>query len=126
MLRLITFGGLNLTRDGASLTGAAAQRSRLALLALLATAGPAGVSRDRILLLLWPESDADRARHALKQAVYSLRRELESDDVIVGTASLSLNAQLIGSDVQEFEAAIADHDFTRAALVYTGPFLDGV
>ena len=88
MLRLTTFGGLALSRDGVALTGAAAQRSRLSLLALLATAGPTGFSRDKLLLYLWPESDEERARHALKQAVYSLRRELGSEEVIVGTASL--------------------------------------
>ena len=125
MLRLTTFGGLALSRDGVALTGAAAQRSRLSLLALLATAGPTGFSRDKLLLYLWPESDEERARHALKQAVYSLRRELGSDEVIVGTASLSLNPVIITSDAREFEAAIAAGDLATAVSLYTGPFLDG-
>ncbi len=125
LLRLTTFGGLALSRDGVTLTGAAAQRSRLSLLALLATAGPTGFSRDKLLLHLWPESDEERARHALKQAVYSLRRELGSDEVIVGTAALSLNPQLITSDAREFEAAIAAGDLATAVSLYTGPFLDG-
>lgn len=126
MLRLTTFGGLALSRDGTPLSGAAAQRSRLSLLALLATAGPTGFSRDKLLLHLWPESDEERARHALKQAVYSLRRELGADDVIVGTASLTLNPLIISSDARDFEAAIAAGDNAAAAALYTGPFLDGV
>lgn len=126
MLRLTTFGGLALSKDGTPLTGAAAQRSRLSLLALLATAGPTGFSRDKLLLHLWPESDEERARHALKQAVYSLRRELGADDVIVGTASLSLNPLIITSDAREFEAAVAAGDNAAAASLYAGPFLDGV
>jgi DNA-binding SARP family transcriptional activator/TolB-like protein len=125
MLRLTTFGGLALSRDGVALTGAAAQRSRLSLLALLATAGPTGFSRDKLLLYLWPESDEERARHALKQAVYSLRRELGSEEVIVGTASLSLNPVIITSDAREFETAIAGGDLATAVSLYTGPFLDG-
>lgn len=125
LLRLTTFGGLALSRDGTALTGAAAQRSRLSLLALLATAGPTGFSRDKLLLYLWPESDEERARHALKQAVYSLRRELGSDEVIVGTASLSLNPLIITSDAREFEAAIAAGDLQTAVSLYAGPFLDG-
>lgn len=125
MLRLTTFGGLALSRDGIALTGAAAQRSRLSLLALLATAGPTGFSRDKLLLYLWPESDEERARHALKQAVYSLRRELGADEVIVGTASLSLNPVIISSDAREFDAAIASGDLATAVSLYTGPFLDG-
>lgn len=126
MFRLTTFGGLALSRDGEVVTGAAAQRSRLTLLSLLATAGPAGFSRDKVLLHLWPEADEDRARHALKQSVYSIRRELGADDIIVGTASLSLNPTLITSDVREFEAAIAAGDLAGAVALYTGPFLDGV
>src|SRR5438477_11027349 len=106
MLRLTTFGGLALSRDGVALTGAAAQRSRLSLLAVLATAGPTGFSRDKLLLHLWPESDEERARHALKQAVYTVRHDLGIDDVIAGTASLSLNPQVISSDVRDFETAI--------------------
>jgi DNA-binding SARP family transcriptional activator len=125
MLRLTTFGGLALSRDGVALTGAAAQRSRLSLLALLATAGPTGFSRDKLLLYLWPESDEERARHALKQAVYSLRKELGSEEVIVGTAALSLNPVIITSDAREFEAAIAANDLATAVSLYTGPFLDG-
>lgn len=125
MLRLTTFGGLALSKDGTPLTGPAAQRSRLSLLAVLATAGPTGSSRDKLLLHLWPESDEERARHALKQAVYSLRKELGTDEVIVGTASLSLNPLVITSDAREFETAIAAADFVTAAALYNGPFLDG-
>jgi DNA-binding SARP family transcriptional activator/TolB-like protein len=108
------------------MSGAAAQRSRLALLALLGAAGPTGISRDRLLLYLWPESDTERARHALKQAVYSLRRDLGNDDVIVGTATLTLNPALVELDLGDFEAAIARNDDDAAVAVYAGPFLDGV
>jgi DNA-binding SARP family transcriptional activator/TolB-like protein len=126
LLKLTTFGGLSLSRDGQPMTGAAAQRSRLALLALLASAGPAGISRDKLLLFLWPESDSERARHALKQAVYALRRDLGDEETIQGTASLSLNASLIESDIREFEAALARGDRGAAVALYTGAFLDGV
>ena len=65
--RLRTFGALEVERgDGAApLAGAAAQRKTLALLAVLAAAGDRGVSREKLLLYFWPESDGDRARHAL-------------------------------------------------------------
>src|SRR5262245_7021734 len=57
VLRLRTFGGLTLARGSEDLTGAVTQRRRLALLALLAASGPAGMSRDKLLAYLWPESD---------------------------------------------------------------------
>jgi DNA-binding SARP family transcriptional activator/TolB-like protein len=126
MFRLLTFGGLSLTDDGAPVTGAASQRSRLALLAVLAAAGPTGISRDKLLACLWPESDDERARHALKQAVYSLRRDLGNETAITGTATLSLDANVVTSDVREFDDAIAIGNDTAAVALYAGPFLDGV
>lgn len=126
MLRLLTFGGLSLHNDGVPVTGAASQRSRLALLAVLASAGSGGISRDKLLALLWPESDDERARHALKQGVYALRRDIGNDAAIVGTATLSLDPTIVASDVREFEEAIARGDDRAAAALYAGPFLDGV
>src|SRR5471032_2003387 len=126
MLRLLTLGGLSLVDDNGPLTGAASQRSRLALLAVLATAGPAGLSRDKVLALLWPESGDERARHALKQAVYALRRDLGTENAIVGTATLSLDATVLGSDIRDFDEAISRGDDGAAISVYAGPFLDGV
>ncbi|MDB4914811.1 MAG: transcriptional activator protein [Gemmatimonadetes bacterium] len=126
MFRLLTLGGLSLVADGAPVTGAASQRSRLVLLALLASAGQAGIARDKVLACLWPESGDESARHALKQAVYSLRRDLGSDTAILGTATLSLDPNVISSDLRDFDDAIARGDDAAAIALYTGPFLDGV
>lgn len=126
MLRLLTLGGLSLVDDGVAVTGAASQRSRLALLAVLAASGAAGISRDKLLALLWPESDEERARHALKQGVYALRRDLGNENAVVGTATLCLDPAVIPSDVREFDEALARGDDLSAASLYTGPFLDGV
>jgi len=74
MLRLRTFGGLSLFRGSENLTGAVTQRRRLAILALLAVGRDVGVSRDKLLSYLWPESDQERARHVLNQLLYAQRR----------------------------------------------------
>ena len=126
MPRLLTLGGLSLVDENGPLTGAASQRSRLALLAVLAAAGPAGVSRDKLLALLWPESGDERARHALKQAVYALRRDLGTENAIVGTAALSLDPTAVASDIRDFDEAISRGDDDAAVALYAGPFLDGV
>ncbi len=60
MFHLRTFGGLALDRDGTLLDGA--QRKSLALLAVLAARPSKGVGRDRLMALLWPESDTEHAR----------------------------------------------------------------
>ena len=126
MPRLLTFGGLSLVEGGAPVTGAASQRSRLALLAVLASSGAAGISRDKLLALLWPESDDERARHALKQGVYALRRDLGNETAIAGTATLTLDPSVVPSDVREFDEALARGDDAAAVALYAGPFLDGV
>src|SRR5216117_915482 len=86
--RLRTFGGLSLTGESGPVTGAATQRRKLALLAVLATGGERGVSRDRLLTLFWSESDAEHARHALTQSLSALRRELGSENLVLGSADL--------------------------------------
>jgi TolB-like protein/DNA-binding SARP family transcriptional activator/Tfp pilus assembly protein PilF len=126
MFQLRTLGGLALQQDGTLLDQVNAQRKALALLAVLAAAGASGVGREKVMLLLWPESDAGRARGALKQMLHILRRHLGSPDAILGTTELHLNPQYVESDVARFRAALAAGDLEAAASLYDGAFLDGV
>jgi TolB-like protein/DNA-binding SARP family transcriptional activator/Tfp pilus assembly protein PilF len=126
MFQLRTFGGLALHQDGAPLDQANAQRKVLALLTVLAAAGAAGMGREKVMLLLWPESDTGRARGALKQMLHILRRQLGSPDAILGTTELRLNPQYVESDVAGFRAALGAGDLEGAVSLYDGAFLDGV
>ena len=126
MLRLHTFGAVYLSGEsGEPLAGAAAQRRLLALLAVLASAGSGGMSRDRVIGVLWSESDTERARGALAQGLYHIRRTLGSDDLVTGRDDLRLNRARIAVDAWVFEEAMAAGDFERAVAEYRGPFLDG-
>ena len=126
LLRLQTLGGVVILDDaGRPLHTAALTRRSLALLAVVATAGDRGASRDQLVALFWPETHEERARHSLTQALYAARRALHLDDLFLGTSDIRLNPALITSDIAEFKAAIAARDFERAAAVYRGPFLDG-
>src|SRR5688572_11198426 len=104
-LRLETLGGLHLKRDGAPLEGAAGQRRSLALLVVIAAGRDRGVSRDTLAAMLWAESDEERARRALAQALYRIRQELGAD-VVTGTDRLRLGLDRISVDVLEFDAAL--------------------
>jgi len=126
MLTLHTLGGLSLKDETRPVSGAAAQRRPLALLAAIASAGERGISRDRLQAIFWPDSDTERARGALKQALYALRRDVLQQDLILGTSDLRLNAELIGSDVGNFERELARGNLETAVAAYDGPFLDGV
>jgi DNA-binding SARP family transcriptional activator len=124
-LRIITFGTLSVRGDHGTVAGAAAQPRRLALLALLARAGDRGVTREKLVALVWPDSDEEKSRRAITQSIYALRQELGSDDTILGIKELRLNPELIGTDVGDFSAAIRTGRPDDAVRVYAGPFLDG-
>lgn len=125
MLRLFTFGGLELKGDGRALGAAAGQKKPLALLAALAGSGARGLSRERIAALLWPESDSQQAGNLLRQRLFHLRRDLDAPDIITGTVQLQLNPEVISSDAGDFERAITHGDPAGAIELYIGPFLDG-
>ena len=126
MFRLEILGRATIRGQDGPLTGQTVQRQRIALLAVLAVAGERGMSRDRILGLLWPESPEDRARRSLSNALYELRRAL-GDNAILGSGDdLRLNPNDVASDVAEFEAAIQNGEPGRAVQLYRGavePFL---
>ncbi len=126
MIRIQTLGGLTVrAEDGSPVPGSAAQPRRMAILALLARAGERGITREKVLTLLWPDADDERGSRALAQACYALRRDLGGEDAITGSKELRLNPALVSTDVGEFAAAVARGEDELAASVYAGPFLDG-
>jgi DNA-binding SARP family transcriptional activator len=123
---LKTFGGLSVSGlDGAVTSEVASRLRALSLLALLAVAGDNGVSRERVMSLLWPEADDAHARNNLKQLVFAIRRGLAPDLLDRRGACVWVDFRVMRADVVEFERAIAAGDLKRAAQLYTGPFLDG-
>ncbi len=126
LLQLKTLGCLALESDTRELGGAALQKRRLALLAALAVGGPRGLSREKLLGLLWTDVDESRGRQALSQALYALRKAVNEDDLVVGTDVLRLNPTVIVTDLGEFETALARNDLELAADLYGGAFLDGI
>jgi DNA-binding SARP family transcriptional activator/TolB-like protein len=125
MLHLKTFGGPSVEFDGTPGAGAAQQRKTLGLLALLAAAGQRGLSRDKLIAALWPETDAEHGRGLLRQACYALRRDLSAPELFLGSIQLRLNPAVISSDVESFARALEENDPGRAVSFYAAPFLDG-
>ena len=124
MLRLTTLGGLSVQASESNAPVLSRPR-HLALLCVLAATAPAGLTRDKILALLWPELDAEHGRNALNQLLFGLRRDLGGPDVIVGRSELRLNSAVLSTDLEDFEAAIRTGDLALAADLYGGPFADG-
>jgi len=124
VLRLLTFGGLAAVARADDGTSPRIGPRRLAILAVVAAAGEAGITRDRLIGLFWPESSEEHGRHSLRQALYALREEA-GPVLRQGANSLSLDPQHISSDLGDFRAALARGDLSEAANLYRGPFLDG-
>lgn len=122
-LRLL--GGASIETPAGPVTGRAAQRHRLALLAFLATT-PEGSSRDKLVAVLWPERRSTRARHALSDSVYRINKALGSEVVVaVGDRDLRLDGEALPSDLASFHRAVEQERWEEAVELYGGPFLDG-
>jgi len=119
-------GGASIEGPAGPVTGPAAQRQRLAILALLALAPTGRLSRDKLLAYLWPDSDDERSRHALSNALYTIKRALGEEAVVASGEDLQLNRDVVRVDAIEFGDAIAAGELEQAAALYAGPFLDGL
>lgn len=127
MLHLQALGGPDLSVSGAEVRPILRQPKRLALLVYLAAAGPHGYRRrDTILALLWPDRDHERARGALRQALYVLRREL-GEAVIRGRGDeeLGIDPAHLTFDASAMEQAFDSGNSHAALGLYRGDFLDG-
>src|SRR5690242_10411131 len=124
-LRLSTFGSVYLSRNGEVLTGPAGQRRILAILTILASVGDRGMSRDKLLGLLWSEGEPDKSRHALTQSLYHIRKALGVERIFLSGTDLRIDPAVMSSDVGEFQRAIDDGRWADAVALYRGPFLDG-
>ena len=120
------FGSPRIEGPNGALAGPATQRHRLALLAVLSMAPRGLLPRDRLLGLLWPETEMANARQLLNAAVHALRKSLGDNVLLTEGEALRLDASALRIDVLEFEQALKRGDAERAVELHTGPFLDGL
>jgi DNA-binding SARP family transcriptional activator/TolB-like protein/Tfp pilus assembly protein PilF len=126
VIEIRLLGRVSVTVDGIPLTGEAAQRRRLALLALLCTSPPKPVGRDRLMVHLWPENDGESARHLLSSSLHVLRKTLGADAILTTGDQVELNPERVRTDVHDFDEAIRRGDCEAAVSLYGGPFLEGL
>jgi predicted ATPase/DNA-binding SARP family transcriptional activator len=95
-----------------------------ALLAFLALhQGPQ--RREELCALLWPEARDDAARNSLSAALSALRREFGDDFIMADRHRVSLNPEITGCDVNEFDRAVANGNLEEAISLYRGHLLPG-
>ena len=126
MIRFQLLGTIDLRdENGRELRAVLAQPKRLAMLAYLAAAEPAGPHRrDTLLGLFWPELDQEHARKALGQAVHFLRRALGDAALISRSAEeLALDPAAVWVDVRAFRSALDGSLVEEALELYRGDLL---
>ena len=123
-IHIRTFGGLRGIDDtNGDLDWLLGQPSRAALLVYLAV--ERRVSRESLIAVFWPESDADNARHALRQSLYQLRKGVGSDWIDSRAHELVVTGD-VRVDALAFTEAMERGDWATAVDLYPGAFLDGV
>ena len=125
MFRLRVLGGFALEGEPGVAAPPRPQRRGDAILAVLAVCGELGCTRDRIVALLWPESDDARSRHGLRDALHAIRRALGPGVVSSDGQRLRLNPSGIDSDIQAFTQALSCGRHADAVQAYGGPLLEG-
>ncbi len=129
-VRLFVFGGFRLENASGEVLSISLRKAE-ALLAYLAMAPGKTASREKLATLLWGESDQQRARQSLRQALFALTREFAQAEVSVlrmESQMVSLDLAAIWVDVTEFRALVETGDsdcLTDAFAIYSGPFLQG-
>lgn len=118
-MRLRTIGGLWIEAQDAPSLGP----RQLGLLAVVASAGHQGTSRERVIGILWPDTPEEQARHTLSQTLYNIRRAA-GRDLITGATQLRLDPWLT-SDIGDLRSAVQAGDLETAAQLCTGKFLAG-
>ena len=128
MIKLWIFGSIDLRADdGAALNTLLTQQHATALLAYMAAVKPETFfRRDRLVGMLWPESDQGSARTKLRKALHQIRDAIGRDALVArGDEEIALAPGVVWCDVAEFEAAFGKKRFQRALeLCERGPLLD--
>ena len=127
MIDIRVLGTLEIHGPDGTPVGALTQPKRLALLLYLALAEPSGPkSRDSLMALLWPEADADSARHSLRNAIYALRQALgDAAFVSRGEGYVGLDLGAVRCDALEVRRLLAEARWGEAVAGWGGELVPG-
>lgn len=121
MIEIRTLGRTSVAVNNEPLTGEAVWPKSLALIVYMARE-PGPDRREEILGVLWPDRDEKRARRALNQLLYTLRKASPELDLESVSDALDFGRE-VWLDVEEFERRLEVGDLKGAVELYGGPFL---
>jgi DNA-binding SARP family transcriptional activator len=120
-----TLGPIEVTVDGAPAPSELLWRKHLALLVYLARSPRQTRSREHLIGLLWADRTELAARHSLSEALRVIRRHAGHEAVEVTVGQVGLTEGAVDLDVSRLEELAAQEDWTAAAELVAGEFLEG-
>ncbi len=140
-IKVHTLGGFQVFRDGVPLLSSGkAQKKSLDLLKIIISAGGRDVDQGSIMDNLWPDTDGDRAKWALKTTLKRLRSLLgNKESLVIHEGHINLNDKYFWIDLRVLEDLIAgaekksrERNFESVTGIaekifdlYRGDFLEG-
>jgi len=124
MMSCQTLGPVGLSLDGGPAPPELLWRKHLALLVYLARS-PRGRTREHLVGLLWPEKPEAAARHSLNEGTRVLRRYLGDSSVDTTGGQVRLTPDAVRLDVDQLEEMAGAGDWSSAARLIAGEFLEG-
>ena len=128
MIEFRILGRMELSGSGAGASEPSALLSQpkpTALFAFLLLDRPGAMQRrDRLAAMLWPESDQKRARGALSQTLYVIRRHLGPDVLVTrGTEDVGIAPDAVRCNALEFQHLLDAGERESALALYGGELL---
>lgn len=123
MIGIQTLGRLAIFVNGQEQARILAQPTRAAVLLYLAVERE--TTREALETVVWGDSSPDKARHALNQTLYRLRKDLGGEWLVSEGDRLTTTDE-VRIDVREFERAVRAEQWERALELYRGGFLEGL
>lgn len=120
-----TLGPIEVAVDGAAAPGELLWRKNLALLVYLARSPKRARARDHLVGLLWGDKPEEAARHSLNEALRVLRRTVGEGGIDTSAGQVRLAPEEIVLDTDRFDTLAAAADWTGAASLVTGDFMEG-
>jgi DNA-binding SARP family transcriptional activator/TolB-like protein len=122
MIRVEALGGLRILVGDQEFAALAKQRLKCGLLVFLAV--ERSVMRESLIATFWPDKEPDKARHALSQNLYELKKMLGEEWLLVSGDRLTI-ADTVRCDAVEFVASVENGELHAAMQAFGGEFLEG-
>jgi len=135
-VKIYTLGRFELFIDGKQLEfSGKAPRRIISLLKVLLACGGSGASEEKLIDILWPDSDGDAAHDSFSVGLHRLRQLLGNDKALqLRDGRLRLDPDICWVDAHAFEDLLAQAEgggpdllarlTKKALMLYRGPFLE--